>query len=116
VIESEKLVESSLRQGEKLMAALRTTQQKYPHCVKEIRGRGLMIGVEFTHEDIAGLAIAGLAQRQVLVAYSLNNARVTRFEPPLNISDAELEWAARAFEEAVAQTAELVADFDINEE
>jgi putrescine aminotransferase len=116
VIESENLVESSMLQGEKLVMALRETQQKYPHCVKEIRGRGLMIGVEFTHEDIAGLAIAGLAQRQVLVAYSLNNARVTRFEPPLNISDAEVEWAARAFEEALAQTAELVADFDINEE
>lgn len=116
VIESENLVESSMRQGEKLMTALRTTQQKYPHCVKEIRGRGLMIGVEFTHEDIAGLAIAGLAQRQVLVAYSLNNARVTRFEPPLNISDAEVEWAARAFEEALAQTAELVEGFEIDEE
>jgi putrescine aminotransferase len=116
VIESENLVESSMRQGEKLMTALRATQQKYPHCVKEIRGRGLMIGVEFTHEDIAGLAIAGLAQRQVLVAYSLNNARVTRFEPPLNISDAQVEWAARAFEESLAQTSELVEGFEIDEE
>jgi putrescine aminotransferase len=116
VIEDENLVESSARQGEKLMSLLRATQQKYPQCVKEIRGRGLIIGVEFTHEDIAGLAIAGLAQRQVLVAYSLNNARVTRFEPPLNISDEQIEWAARAFEESVAQTAELVAEFDINEE
>jgi putrescine aminotransferase len=75
-----------------------------------------MIGVEFTHEDIAGLAIAGLAQRQVLVAYSLNNARVTRFEPPLNISDAQVEWAARAFEEALAQTSELVEGFEIDAE
>jgi acetylornithine/succinyldiaminopimelate/putrescine aminotransferase len=41
---------------------------------------------------------------------------VTRFEPPLNISDEQIEWAARAFEEAVAQTAELVAGFDISEE
>jgi acetylornithine/succinyldiaminopimelate/putrescine aminotransferase len=40
---------------------------------------------------------------------------VTRFEPPLNISDEQIGWASRAFEEALAQTAELVEGFDIEE-
>jgi putrescine aminotransferase len=115
VIENENLVERSQAQGEKLMTLLRQTQEKFPHCVKEIRGRGLMIGFEFTHEDIGGLAIAGLAQRRVLAAYSLNNPRVMRFEPPLTISDEQIAWAASAFEEAVAQTADLVEGMDIDE-
>lgn len=116
VIEEENLVARSQEQGEKLMARLRQTQEKYPRCVREIRGRGLMIGFEFTHEDIGGLAIAGLAQRDVLAAYSLNNPRVMRFEPPLTISDAQIDWAANAFDEAVAQANELVEDMDIDEE
>jgi putrescine aminotransferase len=115
VIEDENLVERSLLQGEKLMAKMRETQAQFPHCVKDIRGRGLMIGFEFTHEDIGGLAIAGLAQRNVLAAYSLNNPTVMRFEPPLTISDEEVEWAARAFGEAVEQTAELIEGLDIDE-
>jgi putrescine aminotransferase len=117
VIEDEGLVESSRVQGEKLMARLQQTQARYPQCVREIRGRGLMIGVEFGHEDITGLVLAGMAQRDVLVVpYTFNNATVTRFEPPLNISDAEIEWAARAFEEAVAQTAELLGESGIDME
>lgn len=109
IIEEENLVERAAQAGEKLFAALRETQQKFPDLVKDIRGRGLMIGVEFGEEDITSLVLAGLAARDVLVVpYTFNNPTVTRFEPPLNISDAEIEWAARAFEEAVAATAELL--------
>ncbi len=109
VIESENLVEKSARAGELLIGKLRATQEKFPHLVKEIRGRGLMIGVEFGEEDITSLVLAGLAARNVLVVpYTFNNPTVTRFEPPLMISDAEIEWAATAFEEAVAATAELL--------
>lgn len=107
-IESEDLVARSQAQGEKLMAAMRAAQQKYPGTILEVRGRGLMIGVEFALDDIAGLAVAGLAGRSVLSAYTLNNPTVVRFEPPLIISDAEIEWAASAFDEAVASTAELL--------
>ena len=57
-----------------------------------------------------------LDRARVLAAYSLNNPKVMRYEPPLTIADAEVEWAARAFDEAVAQTAELVEDLDIEEE
>ncbi|RYG71351.1 aspartate aminotransferase family protein [bacterium] len=113
IIEEENLAEKAGRAGEILMGRLRATQEKYPDIIKEIRGRGLMIGVEFPHEDITSLVLAGLAQRDVLVVpYTFNNATVTRFEPPLNISDEEIEWAATAFEEAVAQTAELLEGVD----
>jgi putrescine aminotransferase len=115
VIEEENLVQRSAAQGAKLMNALRATQEKYPHCIKEVRGRGLMIGVEFTHEDIGGLTIAGMAQQNVMAAYTLNNPTVIRFEPPLIISDDQIEWAARAFEEAVAQSAALVEGLEIDE-
>lgn len=109
VIEEEKLIERAAVAGDKLIAGLKATQEKYPNLVVDVRGRGLMIGVEFPHEDITSLVLAGLAQRDVLVVpYTFNNPTVTRFEPPLNITDEEIEWAVNAFAEAVGQAAELL--------
>jgi len=109
IIEDECLVEKSARAGEIMLAKLRQTQGKFPQLVKDVRGRGLIIGVEFPHEDITSLVLAGLAQRDVLVVpYTFNNPTVTRFEPPLNISDEEIEWATKAFDEAVESAAELL--------
>ena len=107
-IESEDLVSKSHQQGEKLIAAMRAAQEKYPGTILQVRGRGLMIGVEFALDDIAGLAVASMAGHNVLSAYTLNNPTVVRFEPPLIISDAEIEWAANAFDQAVASTVELL--------
>lgn len=112
VVENENLCERAHTQGEKLMEMLRATKAKFPEAIVDVRGRGLMIGVEFTDEDIGGLVIGGLAQRDVLAAYTLNNPTVIRFEPPLVIDDSQVEWAARAFDEAVGQTMELIASLD----
>ncbi len=116
VIESENLVEKSREQGEKLKAALQEQQAKFPDLIKEVRGRGLMLGVEFSHDDIAGLVIAGMAARGVLAAYTLNNATVIRFEPPLIISDEQIAQAASAFSESLEQARELLEDIDMDED
>ncbi len=109
IIEEENLIERAARAGERFMDGLRATQKRFPGLVKDVRGRGLMIGVEFPLEDITSLVLAGLAQRDVLVVpYTFNNPTVTRFEPPLNISDEHIEWALKAFDEAVEQTAQLL--------
>ena len=105
------MVERAATAGDKMFAQLRQTQAKFPDLVVDIRGRGLMIGVEFPEEDITSLVLAGLAQRDVLVVpYTFNNPTVTRFEPPLNISDEQIEWATRAFDESVSSTAELLSE------
>jgi len=111
VLEDENLIENSRLQGEKLMARLKETQARFPGCVRQVRGRGLMIGVEFPHEDVTGLVLSGMAARDVLVVpYTFNNATVTRFEPPLMISDSQIHWAARAFDESVEQTSALLEE------
>ena len=116
VIESENLVEKSRAQGEKLKAELLRAQREYSDLVKEVRGRGLMLGVEFSHDDIAGLVIAGMAARGVLAAYTLNNATVIRFEPPLIISDEEIALAGNAFRESLEQARELLEGLEDDEE
>ncbi len=108
VLEAENLIARCARAGELLKSALETAQAQFPALVRDVRGRGLLLGVEFSHPDLASLTVSALAQRGVIVAYTFNNPTVIRFEPPFTISDQEIEWATRAFEEALAQTAELI--------
>ncbi len=95
--------------GERTLARLRQLQQSYPEIVAEVRGRGLLIGVQFPDSDIAGLVIAGLVQRRVIAAYTLNNPEVIRIEPALSIPEQDLDRGLHAFEESVEQAKDLVA-------
>jgi putrescine aminotransferase len=95
--------------GEHALARLGEVRQAHPELIAEVRGRGLLIGVQFPDSDIAGLVIAGLLQRRVIAAYTLNNPEVIRVEPALTIGEEELEQGLTAVEESVAQAKELVA-------
>lgn len=105
----EGLVERSRVLGEKLLSSLREIGRRHPGMVKDVRGKGLLAGVEFAEDDIAALVITGCARRNVLVAYSLNNPKVIRIEPPLIMEEPLLDRAITAVEESVAETAEMLA-------
>ncbi|HAH85890.1 MAG TPA: putrescine aminotransferase, partial [Armatimonadetes bacterium] len=79
VTEREHLPERAAELGKKFIAGLDEVRTKHPKALHEVRGLGLMIGVEFTHEDIGELVIAGLSRRGVIAAYTLNNPKVIRF-------------------------------------
>jgi putrescine aminotransferase len=76
--------------------------------VREVRGLGLLAGVEFFSEDAAKLVIAACASEKLLVAYSLNNPLVIRIEPPLIIEKELLDRALGILEQAVEGTAALL--------
>lgn len=108
VIEEEGLVERAARLGERLMTGLRT-QTADLDLVAEVRGQGLMVGVEFSLDEVGELVIAQMVKRGVVAAYTLNNPRVIRMEPPLIVSEAEIDRAVDVFADAVRETAELLA-------
>jgi len=93
-----------------MLAGLREVQAQHPDTIAEVRGRGLMIGVEFALKDAAELTINGMAQRGVIAAYTLNNPKVIRIEPPLIMSEAQVDQAVNAMGESVAFAAEMLAD------
>jgi len=109
VLQEERLPEQAAAKGESLLTRLRHLQEAHPGLIREVRGRGLLVGLEFAQEDIGELVIAGLAQRGILAAYTLNNPRVIRLEPPLNIPWEVLEEVLQALDEALAQTEGLLA-------
>ena len=104
----EGLVERSARLGEKLLSDLKSLQAKYPNIIKEVRGKGLLAGIEFDHEDFAALVIAGCGRQDLLAAYSLNNPKVVRIEPPLIIEESDLDRAINIIGDAVVETADML--------
>jgi ornithine--oxo-acid transaminase len=95
VIRDEKLAERSARLGAKLLAELQKIQ--HPE-IKEIRGRGLLIGIELT--------VPARAYCERLMELGLlckeTHATVIRLAPPLVISDEDLDWAIGRVREVFA--------------
>lgn len=89
VLVDEKLVEKSAELGKYFIGKLREVESKH---VKEIRGKGLFIGVELNNE--AGGArrfCEALKDRGILCKETHEN--VIRFAPPLVITKEEIDWA-----------------------
>lgn len=81
--------------GAYFLAELRKLQLRYPEYIVEVRGLGLLIGVEFVDNEFGYAVAAGLFRRGVLVAGTLLNAKTIRIEPalaiPRNLVDEVLE-------------------------
>ncbi len=98
--------------GSQLIAGLRHIQEAHPKALKEVRGVGLMIGVEFFVKDMAELTINFMVQRGIIAAYTLNNPNVIRFEPPLIVTAEQIDTAIAAFAEAVTDADAMLADIE----
>jgi putrescine aminotransferase len=109
-IQRQNLPSRAARLGEHALLRLRELQAKHTDIITEVRGKGLLIGVQFTDSDIAGLVIAGLAQRRIIAAYTLNNPEVIRIEPALTIPEDALDRGIEGMAEAVEQTEGILAN------
>lgn len=116
VIESERLPACAVERGAQVVSAAREVQAAHPQTVTAVRGIGLMIGVEFATQDEAELTINGMARRGVIAAYTLNNPRVIRIEPPLILTQQQAAVGMTAFGEAVAEAIEMLEGIDSTEE
>ncbi|MFF3577025.1 aspartate aminotransferase family protein [Streptomyces mirabilis] len=88
--------------GERLLAGVRSACAPYTGgLVREVRGRGLLIGLEFTEEQAVGELILELVGRGVLVNHSLNATRVLRLTPPAIVGEEEERLFLNALTEAL---------------
>ena len=96
VVDGERLADNAAARGAWLRARLAELRDEHPAILKDVRGRGLMIGLEF-HDDGLGYAFSkGAFARRLLLAGTLVAARVIRVEPPLTIThDALVDVVAR---------------------
>jgi putrescine aminotransferase len=81
----EDLAGQAALKGEFLLKELGALRIKYPTVLSAVRGKGLLIGLEFP-SDLIGYRVAGaLFRRGVLVAGTYSKARTVRIEPALDI-------------------------------
>ncbi len=111
VFREERLLENAKRQGQRAMGFLRQllgSKDKYP-IVGDVRGMGLMIGIEFvdpadgrTPNGGAVEAVLGECLERGLILYPCGSyGQSIRFIPPLVVSDQELDKGLGIFEEAI---------------
>jgi acetylornithine/succinyldiaminopimelate/putrescine aminotransferase len=125
VLYDEGMMENAAAEGDYLLQQLRQMQLKYPQVLKDIRGRGLMIGIEF--QDISQTMPFGLrqmisilddklkgslcgftgalmlAKHDVLVAFTEYNRNVIRIEPPLNITRQDSDKFIQALDQILSR-------------
>jgi putrescine aminotransferase len=110
VLVEERLADCAEGLGARFMEGLRGIRGRHPAVVREVRGRGLMIGVEFTHSDYALLVSAEAGHRGVITFYTLNKPEVIRIEPPLVITPDLIDRAVAGIEGAVTEAERLLAE------
>lgn len=111
VLKEENLIERSDELGSYFKARLEVIRSSYSDVIKEVRGKGLMIGIELTKEGIGGLLMSELVNNGVLVAYTLNNPKVIRIEPPLIISREQIDSVLEVINEAIEKAHDMIEDF-----
>jgi acetylornithine/succinyldiaminopimelate/putrescine aminotransferase len=121
VLYDENLIDNSAVMGARLLAGLRRLQEQHPRVIKEVRGLGLMIGVEFADlsdtlpfgvrqmvslldEKLKGslCGFAGtlmLRDHNTLVAFTEYNRNVIRLEPPLIAGPEHIDEFLKVFGE-----------------
>jgi putrescine aminotransferase len=93
------------RKGELFLQGLRPLVAEYPDILVDVRGKGLLIGLEFRSNEIGYRVAKELFRRRILVSGTLNNARVIRIEPPAIITEEEIGRVLAALRESLAAVA-----------
>ncbi len=89
VLQDEKLVANSEKLGEYFMKKLRTIKSKH---IKEVRGRGLLIGLELKKEAGGARRFCERLMEDGLLCKETHEDTI-RFAPPLVITKEDIDWA-----------------------
>ncbi len=125
VLYDEGLIDNAAVQGAHLLSRLQAIQEKHPKLVKEVRGHGLMVGLEFTDfsdampfgmrqvvsaldEKLKGSLcgfVGSLLMREynILVAFTEYNRNVIRLEPPLIVTRAQIDEFCDALDDLLSR-------------
>jgi acetylornithine aminotransferase len=101
-IEKENILDNVQQRGEQLRTGLQQIAAKYPNYIAEVRGWGLINGMELLEESqltSADVVKAGIESGLLLVPAG---PKVVRFVPPLIVTEAEVSQALEIVERVIA--------------
>lgn len=100
-IETENILQNVQQRGEQLRVRLRAIAQKYPNLFTEVRGWGLINGIELSPEvNLTSIDLVKAAMGEGLLLAPAG-AKVLRFVPPLIVTEAEVNQAAAILEKVL---------------
>lgn len=134
ILYDEDLIGNAERVGGHLITRLKEIAGKHPQLIKEVRGRGFMVGVEFNDisealpfglrhmvsllDDKLKGSLCGfvgallLKDHDILVAFTEYNRNVIRLEPPLIATRADVDQFCDAFDALLSRgVARIVTDY-----
>jgi len=134
VLYDENLIENAAEQGEYLLTRLRALQRKYPSIIHDVRGKGLMVGLEFSDfsntlpfglrhaVSILDAKLKGslcgfvgsllLSDYGILVAFTEYNRNVIRLEPPLIVQREHVDTFVNSLDDLLSRgITRIVTDF-----
>jgi 4-aminobutyrate aminotransferase-like enzyme len=103
IVEEEDLIQRSRRVGQYFINALQQLQSRHP-LIAQVRGRGLMIGMELSasgESDNLAFHLALLCERQGLHITFTYYEPVIRFIPPLILTESEVDQAIAILDDAL---------------
>lgn len=116
VIEEKQLVANAAERGEQLQAGLRRLQQIYPF-IGDVRGKGLMVGVEFTPAgptsapQVVDLVKAACLEGGILLSKCGPHNQALRLAPPLIITADQIDLFLDVFGAAVQKVPNLAPEY-----
>lgn len=111
VLQDEKLIENAAQRGQQLMDGLQEIQSRFP-IIGDVRGLGLMVGVEFTHPQsrqpatnfVKQVTHHCLADGNLILMTCGSYGNTIRWIPPLVVTKSQINNSLHTFEQAVAKT------------
>jgi len=97
----EKLPNSAEQRGKQMMEGLRDLQRRFPF-IKDVRGKGLLIGLELDDAARTERFSNEAEDRGVLLGWSMYAEATVRLAPPLIITAEEVDQGLSIIEESLA--------------
>jgi putrescine aminotransferase len=101
VIEEENLLQNARDRGAELVAGMNALREKYPHLVKEVRGRGLLAALEMQREEDTPPFVGKVNELGAVVCWTVNSGTTVRVSPPLVITREQVGRALDIFAQAL---------------
>lgn len=103
VILNENLLENTTIRSKQLMTGLLEMQSSYSYIIKEVRGRGLMLGIEFQTNEQGIEFSKKMLENSVLVAGTLSYAKTIRIEPALTITEEDVVFVLSRIKKVLSE-------------
>ena len=103
-IMDEGLLDGATDSGQYFLERLEKLKEKYKKRIKEVRGEGLILGIEFKDKETAKATVNKCIEHGLLTI--LTAQKVMRILPPLNVSRKDIDLAVKIIEKALKEVSD----------